>query len=185
MKPGGNADGNTAFAKDGQAVAGHADHNQNQKIELFENSQSALLGPPKLSGLSTYEYAVDGLLRYHCAEMKPEHVDVQSVERYERIFHQEVGFGFGSKNGMNSAEGAKADDWKTQTAGGSSINRKNIQIETDKHIFSLAENDSLNRGQKSSIHPQFPLNKGRTGGTAENTANAAEVKQGLHQAYPS
>lgn len=127
---------------------------------------------------------MDGLLRYHCAEMKAEHVDRQSMERYERIFHQEVGFGFAGKNIANGGESAKAEDWKTQTAGGSSINRKNIQIETDKHIFSLAENDALNRGQKASIHPQFPLNKGRAAGSAENGAGLSEVKQGLHHPYP-
>lgn len=77
--------------------------------------------------------------------MKPDNVDRASMERCERIFHRETGFS-GANSNSNSQIDAKADDWKTSTAGGSSINRKNIQIETDKHMFSLAENDPLNRG---------------------------------------
>lgn len=97
-----------------------------------ENTQSALLGPPKHAGLTTFEYAVDSQLRFYCAEMKPEHVDAASVERYERIFHGESGFTHANGNSSGQLDGSRMDDWKTSTAGGSSINRKNIQIETDK-----------------------------------------------------
>lgn len=75
------------------------------------------------------------------------------MERYQRIFHQETGFSGANASSNSQGDSAKIDDWKTSTAGGSSINRKNIQIETDKHIFSLAENDALPRGQKATIHP--------------------------------
>ena len=116
--------------------------------------------------------------------MKPEHVDTESLERCQVIFHREVGFGSKSQiQGTDSPnegdKNAKGDDWKSQTGGGSSINRKNIQIETDKHIFSLAEDDSLNRGQKSAIHPPFGLTGGRTG---DGAAGAADVKQSTGQA---
>ena len=149
-----------------------------------ENLQTALKGPPKMSGLTSFEYNVDSQLRYNCADTKPDNVDQASTERYQKIFHREEFLSRANSNANSQGDSAKADDLKSSTAGGSSINRKNIQIETDKHIFSLAENDALNRGQKASIHAQFPLNKGRTAGATETGASLAEAKQGLHHPYP-
>ena len=99
---------------------------QAQSLGPTENLQSVLLGPPKHSGLTTFEYAVDSQLRYYCVEAKPENVDRPSVERYQRIFHRDTGFSRANSNSNSHMDGTKTDDWKTSTAGGSSINRKNI-----------------------------------------------------------
>jgi hypothetical protein len=80
-----------------------------------ESLQQGLRGVPKLAGLSSYEYAVDGGLRYYCAEAQEEHLDEPTVQRYHKTFHR-------------------------KSPGG--INRKNIQIETDKRAFSL-DGDSV------------------------------------------
>ena len=54
-----------------------------------ENLQTALKGPPKMSGLTSFEYNVDSQLRYNCADTKPDNVDQASTERYQKIFHRE------------------------------------------------------------------------------------------------
>ena len=40
---------------------------------------------PKLAGLSSYEYAVDGGLRYYCAEAQEEHLDEATMQRYRKF----------------------------------------------------------------------------------------------------
>lgn len=42
---------------------------------LIPNYQSELHGTPKMAGLSSYEYAVDSNIRYHCSTVNIENVD--------------------------------------------------------------------------------------------------------------
>lgn len=58
--------------------------------------------------------------------MKPEHVDRATMDKYQRIFHHGTGFSTADSGSNSQADSGKLDDWKTSTAGGSSINRKNI-----------------------------------------------------------
>ena len=51
------------------------------------NSQTGLKGAPKLAGLSSYEYSVDGNLRYHCSQPSESQIDPQIMERYKSTFH--------------------------------------------------------------------------------------------------
>ena len=53
-----------------------------------EQLQQGLKGGPKMTGLSSYEYAVDGGVAYCCAEPKPEHLDEPTIQRYCKLSHQ-------------------------------------------------------------------------------------------------
>jgi hypothetical protein len=44
-----------------------------------EEMQQSLRGSPKMAGLSTYEYKVDGGLRYYCGQPNSKNIDESSV----------------------------------------------------------------------------------------------------------
>jgi len=78
-----------------------------------------------MAGLSSFEYSTGAEvgLKYHCGVVKEENFDEKTVQRYTSTFHRRC----------------KDENAENNSGNTSGINRKNIQIETDKHIFSLGD----------------------------------------------
>jgi hypothetical protein len=98
---------------------------RSQAPKKQEHLQESLKGVPKMAGLSSFEYSTGAEtgLKYHCALVKEENIDDKTIQRYTNTFHRD----------------AKDENAENNSGNTSGIIRKNIQIETDKHIFSLGD----------------------------------------------